>query len=133
MRATPNAPSILVAAMTTMFAGCGGSKHVPASTSAQKALEASLLAWKEGKPVGQIDGVKPVVQAEDNDWRAKKKLAAFEIVGEEPNQPPDAPRRFNVKLTLDGSPPLKTVYVVFGNDPVFVYRDKDYETHFSKM
>jgi hypothetical protein len=116
-----------------VLSGCGGATHVPAAGSAQKSLEAALSAWRDGKPVGPVEGSNPKIQAEDGEWRAKKKLAAFEIVGEEPGQAAAAPRRFKVKLTLEGSPPVDAVFVVFGNDPIYVYRDKDYETHFSKM
>ena len=113
--------------------GCGSSNYVPATDSARKSLEAALSAWRDGKGVGQVEGASPKIQAEDGEWRANKKLTAFEIGGEEPGQSPDAPRRFKVKLTLDGSAPIDTVFVVFGKDPIYVYRDKDYETHFSKM
>jgi hypothetical protein len=113
--------------------GCGSSNYVPATDSSRKSLDAALAAWRDGKAVGQVESASPKIQAEDGEWRANKKLTAFEIVGEEPGQSPDAPRRFKVKLTLEGSAPVDTVFVVFGKDPVYVYRDKYYETHFSKM
>jgi len=127
-----NRRTVALAALL-MFGGCGGPKHVPAAASAKAALESALAAWRDGKPVGAIEGTKPTTQAEDFEWRAKKKLTAFEIVGEESGQPEGAPRRFNVTLTIDAAPPVDAVYVVFGNDPVWVYRDKDYQTQFSKM
>ena len=113
-------------------AGCGGEKHVPSGDASRKALEASLSAWRDGKAVGVQEVAKPAIQAEDADWRAKKKLTAFEIVEEEPAKA-DAPRRFKVKITLDGAAPIDAVFVVFGNDPVHVYRDRDFEKHFSGM
>jgi hypothetical protein len=127
--------SILFAAVGVMFtlAGCGGAKHVPATASARQALETALAAWRDGKPVGIVQPAGPAINAEDGDWRAKRKLTAFEILGEEPNQPADAPRRFNVKLTHEDGKSVEAVFVVFGNDPIQVYRDKDYELHFNKM
>jgi len=129
-----NAPSSVFAMLgLCVVLGCGDSGHVPATDSARKSLESALTAWRDGKAVGQIEGSSPTIQAEDSEWRSNKKLTAFEIVGEEPGQPADAPRRFKTKLTLEGTPPADAVFVVFGKDPIYVYRDKDYEKHFSKM
>jgi hypothetical protein len=121
---------IVVAAV--FVAGCGGQKHVPPANAARQALEASLSAWRDGKEVGTQEAAKPSIQAEDADWRAKKKLRSFEIGEEEPAKP-DAPRRFKVKLALEGGAPTDAVFVVFGIDPVHVYRDRDFEKHFSGM
>lgn len=124
---------LLIAFVGIAASGCGGSKLVPETASAKKSLEAALTAWKDGKAVGPQEGTKPTIQAEDSDWRSKKKLTAFEIIGEEPGQPADAPRKFKTTLTLEGAAPVDAVFVVFGNDPIYVYRDSDYEKHFSKM
>ena len=129
-----NASSRLIALLClSAVLGCGSSGHVPATDAARKSLESALSAWRDGKPVGPVEGASPAIQAEDAEWRAKKKLTAFEVVGEEPGQAKDAPRRFKVKLTFEGTPASDAVFVVFGNNPIYVYRDKDYETHFSKM
>ena len=123
-------PALVIAA--AIVAGCGGEKHVPAANASRKALETALSAWRDGKAAGTLEATNPVIQAEDGEWRAKKKLSAFEIVGEEPVQT-DAPRKFKVKITLEGAAPVDAVFVVFGMDPLYVYREADYQKHFSGM
>ena len=127
-----DAVRIILVLVAPFAVGCGGGRHIPAGGASKQSLETALTAWREGKPVGTQAGTSPTIQAEDGDWRAGKKLTAFEIVSEEP-APADAPRRFKVKLTLDGAAPVETVFFVFGKDPVYVYRDRDYEKHFSAM
>ena len=127
-----DAVCIILVLVAPFASGCGGQRHVPAGTASKDSLEKALTAWRDGKPVGTQAATNLTIQAEDGDWRSGKKLTAFEILGEEPAAA-DAPRRFKVKLTLDGAAPVETVFFVFGNDPIYVYRDRDYEKHFSAM
>ncbi len=69
----------------------------PSADRARVALEASLNAWREGKKPGNIAGTDPPVQAIDNEWTNGRKLAAFEVLREEPSE---SDKRFVVKLTL---------------------------------
>ena len=121
----------LLLVMTVVF-GCGSgggsvSSYRPTGQSAKDALTTALEAWKSGreKP-GAIDTSKPVIQIQDQVWDSGRKLKEFQI-GEE-KAAADGPTRFQVKLTLEGDPANEDAeYVVFGKDPLWVCRDKDYQ------
>ena len=112
--------------------GCGGggsvSSYHPTGTSAKAALTTALDAWKSGrdKP-GTIDSSKPAVQVQDQIWDSGRKLKEFQIGAETPSA--DGPTRFKVKLTFNSGDPAseEAEYVVFGKDPLWVCRDKDYQ------
>jgi hypothetical protein len=60
----------------------------------------------------------------DRVWQSGGKLAAFEILKVE-DKP--GPRWFSVKLTLKDAPQAQEVrYAVLGLDPLWVYREEDY-------
>lgn len=110
--------------------GCGKSaeSYVPASEDAKSMLERALTAWKTGAAPGRIEpaasGQVPL-EAVDTDWRAGRKLQAFEIVSEKPRS--DGPRQFSVRLTLSGSAaPVEATYYIVGQDPIWIFRDRDY-------
>lgn len=115
-----------------LAAGCGSgggavSSYRPTGQSAKDALTTALEAWKSGreKP-GAIDTSKPVIQIQDQVWGSGRKLKDFQI-GEE-KATADSPTRFQVKLTFEGGPANEEAeYVVFGKDPLWVCRDKDYQ------
>jgi hypothetical protein len=115
------------------LSGCGGgggsvSSYQPTGASAKSALTTALEAWKSGreKP-GTIDSNKPAVQVQDQIWDSGRKLKEFQIGDEKTSA--DGPTRFKVKLTFDGGDPAseEVEYVVFGKDPLWVCRDKDYQ------
>jgi hypothetical protein len=110
-------------------AGCGysNSRYIPAEDSARQALEAALTAWQNGqaKP-GDIPDSKPPVRAVDGRWQAGERLQSFEVVSEESNT--GGPRAFTVNLTMQAPAASKTVrYYVVGLDPLWVYREDDYQ------
>lgn len=109
------------------LAGCGGATTpVPSAASARGALQASLDAWKAGKtpPAFAQETSKPAVQAVDHEWASGQGLESYTI-GQETAA--DGNQTFAVSLTLKGSKSPKDVrYMVFGTDPVHVYRDDDY-------
>jgi hypothetical protein len=113
-----------------VFAGCGrtAESYVPASDDAQASVERALAAWKSGAAAGRIEPAasgQVALQAVDSDWIAGKKLTAYEIVAELPRE--EGPRRFTVRLTLAGtSAPIETTYYVVGQDPLWIFRDRDY-------
>lgn len=119
--------------LTLTLSGCGGggssvSSFHPTGTSAKAALTAALDAWKSGRETpGAIESSKPVVEAQDQVWRSGRKLKEYQV-GEEMTAAGE-PTRFKVKLTFDGGdPPSEDAeYVVFGKDPLYVFRDKDYQ------
>lgn len=109
--------------------GCGGSpSYTPPEGAARSALEAALEAWKGGAKAGSVKNPPAglaKVQAVDSDWSAGRKLAAYEIVGETASG--QGPMQFDVKLTIRNQKPKEVAYFVVGRDPVWVFRDKDYQ------
>ncbi len=115
------------AALLILLVGpsCGGPNMNPQVDRARTALEASLSAWRDGKKPGNIEGTDPPVQAIDNEWTNGRKLAAFEIVSEEPS---DSDKRFVVKLTYAApAAEANSTYIVIGASPIAVFRQEDYE------
>ena len=61
----------------------------------------------------------------DSEWTSGRKLAAFEILSEEPS---DSDKRFVVKLTFAAPvAEAKSTYIVVGASPIAVFRDEDYQ------
>jgi hypothetical protein len=122
-------PAALLAVGLLALAGCGPSgtaRFVPNQTSAREALEAALNAWKGGQPVGRVEGHSPAIEVVDSRRQAGQKLSAFEITGEDTT--PEGHRRFTVKLTLQQPAGTQEArYVVFGQDPLWVQREEDYQ------
>lgn len=114
------------------LSGCGGggsvSSYHPTGTSAKAALTTALDSWKSGreKP-GTIESSKPTVEVQDQIWDSGRKLKEFQIGDETPST--EGPTRFKVKLTFDSGDPAseEAEYFVFGKDPLWVCRDKDYQ------
>lgn len=116
---------ILAGCLLAICAGCSSnSKYFPSETRARQALEAALTAWRDGKKPGPIEGSPVPLQAVDSRWRAGEKLTAYEIAGLEPSQ---GPAVFSVRLTMEGTDqPIVVRYYVVGKDPLWVYREDDY-------
>jgi hypothetical protein len=108
------------------LAGCKSAKveqYTPAANRAEHTLSMVLNAWKSGSTIDQIDGSS--VRVADTKRRPGQLLREFEILGELPS---DSGRRFQVKLTLDKpSAEQKVQYLVVGIDPLWVFRQEDYD------
>ena len=123
---------IVLPLLLLFVSGCGGgsssvSSYQPKGTTAKAALTSALDEWKSGraKP-GKIEKGSPVIEVQDGVWDSGRKLKGFQI-GDEKSLA-DQPARFQVKLTFDGTPASEDAeYVVFGKDPLWVFRDKDYD------
>jgi hypothetical protein len=120
---------VLLLALSLLALGCSGQSSVesfhPKGDVAKDALEAALTAWQNGqlKP-GLIEDRDPSVQVQDEAWNAGSKLKSFEIVEALPG---DSPRKFTVKLTIEGeAAPAEITYVVVGKNPLHVMREKEY-------
>jgi hypothetical protein len=119
-----------VAGLVVFAVGCSDSadvkRYYPAEDKARAALEAALIAWQSGQPSGAVPGAaNPSVQFVDSHHAPGRRLKSFEILGLAPG---DGPRVFTVKLTLDGpTAEVKTRYVVFGLDPMWVMQHDDYD------
>jgi hypothetical protein len=122
---------ICVALYLAACLGCGGrtaESYVPANDVARAGLERALQSWHAGGAAGRIEppaGGQAALQAVDTDWSSGRKLASFEILSELPRE--DGPRKFSVRLTLVGAAvPMEVTYFVVGQDPVWIFRDRDY-------
>lgn len=121
---------VLASAAIVVALGCGGKTNesfVPASDHARSSVQRVLTTWQSGGAAGRLEPADggPAIQAVDSDWMAGKKLEKFEITGEMPRD--SGPRRFTVRLTLAGAAaPIETEYYVVGQDPLWVFRDRDY-------
>ena len=125
-------PILIVAAVALLLVdpGCrrkSESDFTPAQADARKALESGLRSWKEGGKPGDVPGTsKPTVRAEDPEWSEGRKLKEYEILGDEPLE--GSPGRvFTVRIITDKGAPHEAKYVVFGIDPVQVFRDSTYK------
>lgn len=110
-------------------AGCGGprgyDRYVPPSDAARAALGAALDAWRDGRGPKALAGRSPGIVVVDNERRAGQALRGYEVLGELPG---DGPRRFAVRLHLDDPPEEQKVrFLVVGVDPLWVFRQEDYD------
>jgi len=110
--------------------GCGPrsdpSRFVPPTNTAETALQQALSAWKAGKPAGPVPDVgPPAVQVVDAGRKTGQTLVDFRILGE--SQGPTG-RTFVVQLNLKNPDREERVkYIVVGVDPLWVFRQEDYE------
>jgi len=117
------------ALLILLAAGCGEKTTVesftPPKDTARDALTAALHAWKSGQAQpGIIENATPKVQMTDPQWADGAKLKDYEIVEALPG---DSPRKFSVKLTLEGeAAPAEKTYVVVGKEPLWVMPEDEY-------
>jgi hypothetical protein len=123
MRPIALLPSLIVLAA---FVGCGGgSAPLPSTSASRQALQASLDAWKAGKPASTLTAQKPSIEAVDFEWKGGKVLTEY-VLGED--SPGQGTQTFSATLTLKGEPAVKSVqYMVLGLDPIRIYRDEDFK------
>ena len=120
---------IALCGLLSLLAGCSGQTSVesfhPQGDAAIEALTEALTAWQNGQAEpGVIEGAEPAVQASDSTWKSGAKLKSFEIVEELKG---DNPRKFLVKLTLEGAAaPKEVTYVVVGKSPLWVMSEDEY-------
>jgi hypothetical protein len=110
-----------------LFVGCDSNqaRYKPTSSEARSSLEATLTAWRDGKPYGSVTATPPI-QVGDSVWQAGQQIESFEIGEEEDNG--DGTKQFNVKLKMKKPAGEESVrYVLHGRDPVWVYREEDYK------
>jgi hypothetical protein len=116
-----------LAILLLSLAGCskGYQKYVPASETARHALDTALTAWKEGRKLDRIDNFKPPIEVLDSRWLKGRVLRDYEILGEVHQ---DGPRCFTVLMVLDGPRQEQKVrYYVFGIEPLWIFRQEDYD------
>jgi hypothetical protein len=117
-------------AATVLGGGCGrdearARKYVPPSATARAALESVLEDWQGGRAPGRIDRLNVGVEVVDRQRKEGQALADFEILGEVPGE---GVRCFAVRLKfLHPDAELKSRFVVVGIDPLWVFRQEDYD------
>ncbi len=109
------------------LAGCNRQEKVeaymPKGDAARQALEKALKSWQDGQKMGTIKSDAGNIQPQDFEWSAGKKLTKFEIGAEQAAG--DGPTRYSVKITV-GTKSKDAVYVIVGKDPLWVFREEDY-------
>ena len=118
--------ALALGALLAAAAGCGSdtARYTPTAEVARKSLEAALAAWRDGRPMGSIEGSSPPVWAVDSNWQSGEKLEAFQVLGEDDV---DGSKQFTVRLTMKGPRgETEARYVVHGRDPIRVYRGEDF-------
>lgn len=114
------------------LAGCGRSspgyeRYVPSAARAQEALEQVLSAWKDGRPVGPLASrSEPVtIQVADSRRKPGQRLVGYDLLGEVSGE---GPRTFVVRLKLaNPTDQLVVRYYLVGIDPLWVFRQEDFE------
>lgn len=110
-------------------AGCAdrprADRYVPSPDAARDAVEAALKAWQGGSPPGKVERPGVGVYLVDNCRPPGQRLRGYKVLGEAPGE---GPRCFAAKLLLEDQEEEQLVrFVVFGIDPLWVYRYEDYE------
>jgi hypothetical protein len=116
--------------IVVLFVGCSSPSkedYIPSENAGKQAIETALTAWQNGKPMERIENPDAfAVEPQDTEWKKGKKLIAFSIGEELPSG--EGPKQFAVRLTFQGiAAPVDTVYFVVGRDPLWVFRDRDYQ------
>jgi len=106
-------------------AGVPTKRFIPSPETAQTALEAVLADWQAGRPRELIERLEVKVFPIDNQRKPGQGLESFEILGEVPYE---GARCFAVRLGLTHpAADQKVRYVILGIDPLYVYRQEDFE------
>lgn len=119
--------SLLMLLFLLGIAGCGqtAKNYTPSVSVAEAALHKGLDAWVAGKPPGEIPEMSPAVHVIDAGRKPNQTLTSYRILGE--TRGPSG-RTFAVVLTLaNPDEELKAQYIVVGIDPLWVFRQEDYE------
>lgn len=99
--------------------------YTPSLAVAESAVRSGLEAWKSGQSPGEVAGTSPVIHVTDAGRKPGQTLDDFQILGEVRGS---AGRTMAVTLHLSNpSEVIKTRYIVVGIDPLWVFRQEDYE------
>jgi hypothetical protein len=118
--------ALALGVLLTAPAGCGSdsARYVPTMDLARESLEAALTSWRDGRPIGSIEGSSPPVRVVDLSRGSGEKLATYQVLGE---ADVDGRKEFTVRLTMRETRSAKEArYVVHGTDPIWVYRAEEF-------
>jgi len=113
--------------VASLAAGCGpGTLETKGDAAAAKATLAKVLdTWKAGQTPEDLHVGDPKIYASDEDWIAGRKLASYEILGDE-TVPNGAGWRVFANVTVTGlgatGKPQKVCYLVEPGSPSAVAR-----------
>jgi hypothetical protein len=116
-------------ALVSVAGGCGrhssgADRFVPSPPVAQAAVESAMKVWQRGEPAGEIRDGTPRIQVVDTHRTPNQKLESFDVLGEVGS---DSGRCFLIRLVFENpSAEVRARYVVFGIDPLWVFREEDY-------
>lgn len=123
---------LLGAAIGAALAGCraepkgGVERYIPPSEAARAGVVRAMEGWLAGLSPEASGSTKPMVHVVDQTRRADQRLARYEILGE---MPAENARSFAVRVTYVGADGPEVVrFFVVGVDPMWVFRQEDYET-----
>lgn len=117
--------ALFAATLTTSGCGTKTPDHTPSVASAEDAVRHGLDAWKAGQSPGEVPGTKPVIHVTDTGRKPGQSLESYQILGETRGS---AGRTVAVTLRLvNPSEEVKARYIVVGIDPLWVFRQEDYE------
>src|SRR5487761_1096951 len=122
----------LLAIAFSSLEGCaesrsGYERYVPSVAGAEEALNQVLSAWKRGESAGPLEchSAPVTIQVADSTRRPGQRLVEYELLGEIAGE---GPRTFAVRLKLENPNAVREVrYYLVGIDPLWVFRQEDYE------
>jgi hypothetical protein len=128
-----NAVRLLPLAFLAVCAlGCGrragNERFIPSEATSRRAVGAAMDAWRAGEPADRTIRLSdPTLNLEvaDTARRQGQRLVEYEILGE---VSAEGPRCIAVRVKLEEPrEELEVLYYLVGIDPLFVFRQEDYE------
>jgi hypothetical protein len=122
--------ALLVAISGTFVPACreepkGFERYIPPPEAARGAVTLVMDGWRKGLTPDQTVGKAPEVHVVDKHRLPDQHLAQYEILGE---VTAENARAFAVRVVFEGSDEPQVVrYIVVGTDPMWVFRQEDYE------
>ena len=124
-------PAVIWVVAGACACGCrdepaGFDRFVPEAGTARAAVAAALESWRKGDAAGRG---RRRSAPRSTSWTSSggrvRRMTAYEILGE---FPAENARGFAVRLTFDDTDEKPIVrYLVVGTDPIWVFRQEDYE------
>jgi len=123
-------PAVIWVVAGACACGCrdepsGFDRFVPEAGTARAAVAAALESWRKGDPQDVVVAKRPEVHVVDKQRRPGQRMTAYDMIGE---FSAENARGFAVRLTFDDTEEKPIVrYLVVGTDPIWVFRQEDYE------
>ncbi len=116
---------LVLLVLTTGGCGTKTPNYTPSLETAEDAVRGGLDKWKVGEPPGELPGTHPLVHVTDGGRKPGQTLESYQILGETHGA---SGRTIAVTLHLNNPVEvLKVRYIVLGIDPLFVFRQEDFD------